>query len=157
MPDSTSLLELMPAQAMSVGVHVNTWQEAIEAAGKGLIAGGITTSDYIDEMIQTVNTLGPYIVIAPGFALAHSRPSPSVKTTGLSWVTLAQPVEFGSKRNDPVNVVVGLAALDHDAHIVAMSQLARLIADKSRFAQLSSLTSVDAVREAIESYERNAQ
>lgn len=157
MPDKSSLLELMPPEAMAVSIEAAVWTDAIRAAGDALVAGGITEPAYTDEMIETVNTLGPYIVIAPGLALAHSRPSPSVKKTGLAWIGLAQPVEFGSKRNDPVRLVVGLAAFDHNEHLQAMSQLAMLVSNKDRLAHLASLDSVEAVREAIRDFERNSQ
>lgn len=50
-------------------------------------------------------------------------------STGLSWVRLAQPVEFGHPSNDPVHLVVGLAAQDASAHTAAMAALAKLLAD----------------------------
>ncbi|MFO7690072.1 MAG: PTS sugar transporter subunit IIA, partial [Cryobacterium sp.] len=84
------------------------WRAAIRLAGDGLVAGGATTGTYTDEMIEAVEKHGPYIVIAPGIALAHSRPSPAVLTGGLSWVSLATPVEFGNAANDPVTLVIGL-------------------------------------------------
>ena len=155
--ENPSLLDLMPPEAMIVGAPANDWRDAIRLAGDALARGGATTPDYTDQMIATVEQLGPYIVIAPGLALAHSRPSEAVKSTGLSWVGLSTPVEFGSKKNDPVHLVIGLAALDHEAHLVAMQQLARLVSDKERLTMLASLTDVEAVRAAIEDFERNAQ
>src|SRR2546428_9854029 len=83
-------------------------------------------------MIATVEQLGPYIVIAPGIALAHTRPSDAVLRPGLSWVTLAHPVRFGHKDNDPVTLVVGLAAPDISAHVQALATLAGLLEDRSR-------------------------
>jgi PTS system ascorbate-specific IIA component len=67
------------------------------------------------------------MVIAPSIALAHSRPSDSVLETGLSLVTLANPIEFGSTSNDPVSLVIGLAAVDHDSHIDLMAALSELL------------------------------
>lgn len=105
----------------------------------------MTLPPYTDEMIATVEKLGPYIVIAPGLALAHSRPSPSVQRAGLSWVSLSTPVEFGSAKNDPVDLVIGLAALDHDGHIEMMSELARVISDEDTLAALRAADSVEAL------------
>ena len=75
---------------------------------------------YTDQMIETVEKMGPYIVIAPGLALAHSRPSEAVLKTGLSWVRLSTPVKFGNKANDPVSLVIGLAGHDENEHITVM-------------------------------------
>lgn len=113
------------------------WRAAIRLAGAGLVAGGATTDAYTDEMIEAVEKHGPYIVIAPGVALAHSRPSPAVLAGGLSWVSLAHPVEFGNKANDPVTLVIGLAATDHDAHLQVMRALAGVLSDGAAMKRLT--------------------
>jgi PTS system ascorbate-specific IIA component len=104
------LSDLLPETAIRLHVPAADWRAAVRASGDALIAGGATTEAYSDEMIATVEQLGPYIVIAPGIALAHSRPSPAVLRPGLSIVTLAEPVPFGNQANDPVRLVVGLRA-----------------------------------------------
>ncbi|OIV36429.1 PTS sugar transporter [Mangrovactinospora gilvigrisea] len=128
----TSLSELVPVEAIRLDVTAETWRNAIEAAGELLTGTGTATPEYTAEMIRTVEEQGPYIVVAPGFALAHARPSPAVLRTGMSWVRLAHPVEFGHADNDPVNLVVALAAKDSAAHTRAMGALARLLADPDR-------------------------
>lgn len=147
MSDSDSML---PASAINLGAHASDWRDAIRLAGAALVAGGVTDEDYTQEMIDTVENLGPYIVIAPGFALAHSRTSPAVLRTGLSWVSLTEPVEFGNEANDPVDLVVGLAALDHDAHIGIMSKLAGVLSDPDVLARLRASTDPEEIRTALE-------
>lgn len=122
------------------------WRAAIRLAGDGLVAGGATTDAYTDEMIDAVEKHGPYIVIAPGIALAHSRPSPAVLAGGLSWVGLSEPVEFGNKANDPVTLVIGLAATDHDAHLQVMRALAGVLSDGPTMEQLRAAATPDEVR-----------
>jgi hypothetical protein len=39
-------------------------------------------------MIRMIEEHGPYVVIAPGLALAHARPGPDVLADGLAVVTL---------------------------------------------------------------------
>ncbi len=131
-----NLADEIPLESIAVKVPADTWQEVITVAGDLLVAGGSTGPAYTQEMIETVEKLGPYIVIAPGIALAHSRPSPAVFRTGLSLATLATPVEFGSKKNDPVRLVIGLAALDHSSHLEVMSALAKLLSDQEKVAEL---------------------
>jgi len=106
-----------------------------------------------DEMIATVEQLGPYIVIAPGIALAHARPSPAVLRAGLSWVTLATPVPFGHKENDPVTLVVGLAAPDNHSHVQALATLAGLLEDERRRASLLAARTAQEVLATISDYE----
>jgi PTS system ascorbate-specific IIA component len=104
-------------------------------------------------MIATVEQLGPYIVIAPGIALAHSRPSPAVLRPGISIVTLADPVEFGHRQNDPVRLVVGLAAPDDDGHVTALATLAEFLADEGRRTGLLAASDPSSVRQMIGDYE----
>lgn len=124
-----TLSELILAEAVRLDVAAADWREAVRAAGDLLTATGTSTDAYTAEMISNVEENGPYIVIAPGFAFAHARPSPAVLRTGMSWVRLARPVEFGHESNDPVDLVVALAARDSAAHTDAMAALARLLAD----------------------------
>ena len=151
------LAELLPTSAIWLDQTAEDWRDAVRLAGDALIAGGSVTEPYIDEMIAVVQELGPYIVIVPGLALAHARPSPSVVRSGLSWVTLSNPVRFGHPENDPVSVVVGLAAPDDESHIIALSTLAELLSDEQRHQALVSAESPAAVHAIISDFERSTQ
>jgi PTS system ascorbate-specific IIA component len=126
------LSELLSAKAIRLGARAEDWRAAVRLAGDALVASAATAPAYTDEMIATVEELGPYIVIAPGIALAHSRPSPAVHHAGISLVTLSEPVKFGHRTNDPVRLVVGLAAPDEEGHITALSTLAEFLSDEQR-------------------------
>ncbi|MCL2594967.1 MAG: PTS sugar transporter subunit IIA [Promicromonosporaceae bacterium] len=124
-----NLAEYLPECAILTRAHAADWREAVRLAGGALTAQGVAAAVYTDEMIAAIEELGPYVVIAPGFALAHSRPSPAVNHTGISWVSLAEPVEFGAGENDPVRLIVGLAATDHNGHLDIMSALSEVLMD----------------------------
>src|SRR2546427_7482074 len=147
------LSALLPIAAIRLNVPATDWRDAVRASGDALVAGGITTPAYTDQMIAIVEQLGPYIVIAPGIALAHARPSDAVLQPGLSWVTLAQPVRFGHKDNDPVTLVVGLAAPDSSSHVQALATLAGLLDDRSRRDTLLRAKTPRDVLEAIGRYD----
>ncbi len=136
---------LLPLDAVLVGAVATDWREAVAHAGAGLVSSGATTAEYTGEMITAVEELGPYIVIAPGFALAHARPSPAVRRPGLSWVQLARPVEFGHETNDPVDLVAGLAAVDHESPLGVMAALAGVLASGDTLETLRKTTERTAV------------
>ncbi|MGV8968702.1 MAG: PTS sugar transporter subunit IIA [Cellulomonas sp.] len=136
--------------AIVVGAVATTWQEAIALAGAALVRSGATTDDYTTEMIDAVTRLGPYIVIAPGIALAHSRPSAAVLRTGLSWVQLGTPVVFGHPKNDPVSLIIGLAATDHDGHLAIMSALSRVLMDPVKLKLLRGVTTPGDVKKILD-------
>ncbi|MCX6477831.1 MAG: PTS sugar transporter subunit IIA [Micrococcales bacterium] len=114
---------------------------AIEIAGELLVQSGKAKHSYVASMLDAVERFGPYIVIAPGIALAHGKPSEDVIETGLSLLVLKQAIEFQHAQNDPVQLVFGLAATDHESHIETMAKLAELLSDQDRVSTL--LTSSD--------------
>ncbi|KFI45127.1 PTS system, ascorbate-specific IIA component [Bifidobacterium bohemicum] len=143
---ATDIDGFLPDSSFMLDVPAQDWREAITLAGKGLTASGFTTEAYTGEMIAAVENLGPYMVIAPGLALAHSRPSAAVLNTGLSWVRLSTPVKFGNKANDPVSLVIGLAGKNEDEHIVVMSAIASALSDPVKTAQLKAAATPEDIR-----------
>ena len=69
--EETTLSDLLPAQAIQIGVECSDWKGAIEASAKYLLKNGAINENYIKAMIKNVMENGPYIVVAPGFALPH--------------------------------------------------------------------------------------
>ena len=104
-------------------------EHAIELAGDLLVSSGRVTPEYTVAMVDVLESHGPYFVIAPGIALAHAKPSEFVISNGLSLVTLIEPIAFGNEANDPVQLVFGLCAVDHDSHIEILAELSNLLSD----------------------------
>jgi PTS system ascorbate-specific IIA component len=148
------LSELLSAKGIAIRASAQDWRAAVRLAGDGLVASGATASAYTDEMIATVEQLGPYIVIAPGIALAHSRPSAAVQRAGISLVTLAEPVRFGHRTNDPVRLVIGLAAPDEEGHVTALSTLAEFLSDEDRREALIGAGGPEQVLRLVKGFER---
>jgi PTS system ascorbate-specific IIA component len=141
----SQLSDLITPGAIALDESASDWQEAIRLAGRLLESHGVADPAYTEAMVDSVHENGPYIVLAPGFAFAHARPSEAVHRTGMSWVRLAAPVEFGHKSNDPVTLVVALAATDSSQHQEAMASLAKLIGDPSKKSALEEATSPETV------------
>ena len=137
----SALATAFAEHSIRVGAIALDREHAIEMAGELLVASGRSTPEYTESMIDAVVENGPYIVIAPGIALAHGRPSEAVLEIGLSLVTLAQPVVFGNEANDPVSLVIGLCATDHSSHIEIMAELATFLGDS--FSVNTVLNAVD--------------
>src|SRR5947208_427159 len=62
------LSALLPIAAIRLRIPAMDWRAAVRASGEALVAAGITTPAYTDQMIATVEALGPYIVLAPVIA-----------------------------------------------------------------------------------------
>lgn len=144
------LIDILAKQSIILEEPAANWQDAVRSAGKYMLAVHGIEDRYITAMIDAVKNIGPYMVIAPGIAIAHARPEDGVKKICMSVVRLKEPVEFGSKNNDPVDLVFGLAALDHDAHIGALRDLATLLQDKGAVEKIRKAQSVDEVYSIIQ-------
>ena len=129
--------------AARVRVDAHDWAAAIHAAAQLLVEAGAATTAYADRCVQIVREQGPYIVIAPGLALAHARPEDGARALALTAVTLTTPVQFGHPSNDPVDLVLAFASPDRGMHVGLLAALARRLGDALP-TQLRTATSDDA-------------
>lgn len=132
--------KLIRKEIVDVDVAVEDWQDAIRAAGKLMVADGAVEERFSDAMIRVAKEFGPYIVVAPGIALPHARPEDGVIKPSIAIVRLSTPVNFGNEDNDPVYLVVALAAIDHEQHIDGLKQLAKVLGNKDKIAEIKSAT-----------------
>lgn len=136
----------LPESAIVIGAHAADWRAAVTLAGDALAASGAARPEYSQEMIRMIDEHGPYVVIAPGLALAHARPGPEVLADGLSVVTLAEPVSFGHPYNDPVKVILGLAILTADRHLAVVAAVANIFNDSTAIADLAAAETAERVQ-----------
>ncbi len=141
---------MLTIETVALGLRVQDWQQAVRKAGNLLVQVGAVEPRYVDAMIRMVQEIGPYIVIAPGVALPHARPEDGVKAPGMSLVTLEPPVKFGNEHNDPVDLVIAFAVKDHESHIEALAELARLLEDQNTLKELKRAFSPEELLTVIE-------
>ncbi len=139
------LLELLTPETIRLNVQATDWEDAVRKGGDLLETNGIVEHRFIDAMIDMVKEIGPYIVIAPGIAMPHARPESGARRIGMSLMTLDPPINFGNKDNDPVHIVLCLAAVDNTTHIQALADLAELMGDDNNVEAIKSAESVDHV------------
>jgi len=142
---TSSLPELIRQDSILLDAEAADWQSAVRLAGGLLEQAGVASAEYTQAMVDNVVENGPYIVIAPGFAFAHARPSAAVHRTGMSWVRLKEPVDFGSGENDPVTLIVALAAVDSKDHTHALAELSGVLGDDALRAAVDAAPSPEAI------------
>ncbi|MFS0785355.1 PTS sugar transporter subunit IIA [Shouchella sp. 1P09AA] len=130
---------------VAIDVKAENWEEAISASGMLLLDTGAISKHYISQMIESVKENGPYIVIGPGIAMAHARPSEAVYEDAISLAVLEKPVSFGSEQNDPVDLVFSFSATGSDAHLKLIEQLSHILIDEEKVNQLRQAQSKEAV------------
>lgn len=126
-----NLRDLLTADRVATNVKVDNWEDAVRAVGRLMVDTGAVEERYIDGMIRTAKELGPYIVIAPGVALPHSRPEDGVLQPCLAFLTLDPPIDFGNADNDPVQLVIAFGTVDSQQHVDALRELANILSEPS--------------------------
>lgn len=151
--EETTLSDLLPAQAIQIGVECSDWKGAIEASAKYLLKNGAINENYIKAMIKNVMENGPYIVVAPGFALPHEALNAGASKVGMSLIRLKTPVPFGKKEMDPIEWVCCLSAINKETHLKAMFQLVNLFYNQSFRKQIKECKMGEEIYKIIEQFE----
>lgn len=151
--EETTLSDLLPAQAIQIGVECSDWKGAIEASAKYLLKNGAINENYIKAMIKNVMENGPYIVVAPGFALPHEALNAGASKVGMSLIRLKTPVPFGEKEMDPIEWVCCLSAINKETHLKAMFQLVNLFYNQSFRKQIKECKTGEEIYKIIEQFE----
>lgn len=124
------LKELLPKSHMQQREKVDSWEDAIKIASIPLLEEGIIEESYIENMIDSVNKNGPYIVLMDYFALPHAKAGEGVNRLGMSLLTINHPVDL---KGNPVKVFLVLAAVDTTSHIEALADISKLLMDPKNY------------------------
>jgi PTS system ascorbate-specific IIA component len=135
----------------TIQLHDNaaSWQQALEISAQPLLDAGIIAPHYLTAIMQQHQKLGPYYVLAPGLAMPHARPEEGATGLGLSLLKLKQGVSFHSEGNDPVDVIIMLAAPDSHSHIEMISALAELFSSDEDMALLHQANNLEEIQKII--------
>jgi len=147
---STPLSQLITEDHVVLGAAPESWQDAIREVAGPLLDSDSITAVYVDRMIEVVDRFGPYIVLAPGVALAHAQPDGSVTRTAMSAMTVPAGVRFGHEQHDPVLLVLCLAAADSSSHLEALKGFVQILRDPAAVDRLVAAPDAGAFRALLE-------
>lgn len=128
-------------KGIELDVVASDAKEAVRLSGEALVREGKATLNYTERMVQAYETIGSYIVVAPGIAFPHARPDEDVVEAGVSFIRLKNPIVFGHDKHDPVTFVCGLCGVDKLGHITMLQQLSRAMGDANTVELLKQATS----------------
>ncbi|CDF57432.1 PTS sugar transporter subunit IIA [Thermobrachium celere] len=146
------LSDLLTEDMIRINVEANNWEEAIREGTKIMKKKNYVEECYEETIINNIKTLGPYMVIAPGIVLSHARPENGVKKLSMSLTLLKNPVVFGHETNDPVKLVITIAAVDNETHLKALSQLMELLMNEVDMERIFNAKSKDEIISIINKY-----
>lgn len=126
------LNDLLTRETIQLAEQVVDWHEAIQIAASPLLNNKSIEKEYVDAMIENIERIGPYIVLAPRVAIPHARPEDGVNKIGMSLLKITNPVAFSKDdKEKDVNLIFVIAAIDNEMHLKALSQLTELLEDES--------------------------
>jgi len=138
--------------AIRLQADASSWQEAVKIGVDLLEAAGVVEPRYYQAILDGVARFGPYFVIAPGLAMPHGRPEEGVKKNGFALVTLKTPLVFNHEDNDPVDILITLAAVDARTHQEdGIMQIVNLFEDEANFDRLRACHTAQEVLDLIDS------
>ena len=124
--------EIVEKKHFSFHEGFDDWRDAVRAACAPLLADGTIEKEYPEIIIQKVEELGPYIVIAPNICIPHAERGRGVNDTAMYFMKTEKPVSFDP--NDPdkdARIFVVLAATDDEVHLNNLMQLSETLSDEA--------------------------
>ena len=130
------IIDLLKKDAISLHTPASTKEEAIEKLiGLHETVGNLSDSNAYKEAILAREAQGS-TAIGEGIAVPHAK-SDSVKTPGLSSITVPEGVDYGAPDGKPSDILFMIAApLDGDLHLEILSRLMVLLMDADFCAKL---------------------
>ena len=116
------------------------WRDAIRAACAPLVADGTIQKEYVSYIIEKVEELGPYIVIAPEICIPHAERGRGVNRTAMCFMKSETPVRFHEDGEHDARIFVVLAAADDEEHIQNLMDLSERLSDEETVAKLLAAT-----------------
>lgn len=134
-------------------LEVDNWEDAVIKGGAMMVEKGVSTPEYMTTIVQKCKDNGPYIVIAPGIAMPHARPEEGAIKLGYSIVTLKEGVNFGEEDNDPISLLIYLAAPSVKEHNEeAICQIADLCDDEAAVEKIMQAQSESEIIEVLKNF-----
>ncbi|EGR0580893.1 PTS sugar transporter subunit IIA [Vibrio cholerae] len=146
------LSELITSDVIRIYPNAADWKDAVQKSCQALIDNGAVEPRYVDAIFRSHEELGPYYVVGPSMAMPHARPEDGVNRLSLAITVIQQGVHFNSEGNDPVKMLVTLAATDSESHVGAIAQLAELFMNEEHVEQICNAQTIEDVLAVIKNY-----
>ena len=121
---------LIPSNYIQVVETIENWQQAVWQASQPLLNDHRITTTYVDQMIESVQQNGPYMVLQDYFALMHARPGLGVIQQAISLLVSREPVDLEGKA---VKIFLVLAAEDNFKHLQSLQAIMAIFMNPDNF------------------------
>lgn len=120
----STLINFLTEDKVEFVDNVKDWQEAFNILGKNMLRHKSITQEYIVEMINMVEKIGPYMVIDDGIALPHAKPEHGVLKTDVSILIIKDGVMIKDRK---VYIMFCFSTINENSHLELLSDIYKLI------------------------------
>ena len=133
--------EVLTAEAVLLGGTATTRDEAIDEAGRLLVAIGAVDESYVAAMHERETSVSTFM--GNGLAIPHgtNEAKSLIRHTAISVVRYAQPIDW---KGQPAEFVVGIAGAGDD-HLTVLQRLAEVFMDQGEIDRLRAAGTADEV------------
>lgn len=144
--------DLLTSNVIQIVATCENWRQAVSVSCQPLLDNGTIEASYVEAIFRSHEAIGPYYVVGPGIAMPHARPEDGANKLGISLTVIKKGVNFQSEGNDPVHLLIVLAATDSTSHIEIISSLAQLFDTPDDTASLIAATNSEDILRIISRY-----
>lgn len=137
-------------ESIRINQSAKDWKDAIYLSMVPLLEKNLIEERYYHAIIKSVETHGPYFIIADNLAMPHASSKDGVLENAFSLIVLNEAVYF---ENDdrPVRILIGLAATSADIHVsLALPQIVAVFENSTIVDQIINAKSSNEIIEIIE-------
>ncbi len=140
-PKKRLAADVLPREAVRLGLHAASKDDAIRQAGEVLVAVGAADAAYIDGMLAREEQTSTFM--GQGFAIPHgtNESREHIRKAALGFLQFPDGVDWNGKT---CYVAIPIASNSNE-HIGIMAALATVLADKAKAERLRTTTSIDEV------------
>lgn len=140
-----SLQDIIKPYLIKLNIEATDWEDALNQSAAPFIEHQYVSQNYVDEIIENIKKIGPYIVIAQHVALPHTKIEAGSYKLGIGIATLTTPITFGLPTMDPIKYIFFLSAIDNETHLKAMAELVKLLETEKFFKTLDRATKPETI------------
>ncbi len=120
---------LLTRSRIRLGATATDWTLALRESAALLEADDIVGPEYTEAILESFAKNGDYMIVVPEVVLSHARPEHGARRSGMSLLTLADPVVYTPRPDKTITAVFTLAATDEEQHLEVMQALAEILID----------------------------
>ncbi|MGL5964323.1 MAG: PTS sugar transporter subunit IIA [Fusobacteriaceae bacterium] len=126
-------MKLLSEKFIEIVDEIPSWKEAVLLSSKILLKNKYITEKYIEKIFENIETMGPYMVLAPELLMPHARPEDGALKTGISLLKVNKPIDFFGNE---ISIIVTLSSVDSNDHIDYIQKLVSLLDEENIYLNL---------------------